>query len=182
MRLFRFGTTLIAGVPTFVFRSHFRVHGDSMRPGLLPGDLLHVLPRSWTPGEFQRGAVVVAMSPIDTGAFWVKRVIGLPGELVAVSDDGQVLIDSAPLPEVPVPEVPVAEVPAPGARPADTRARVQSTLPWLCDHNEYFLMGDNRADSNDSRRYGPVPSDSIVGRVWLRWPIRRAASTRRRAA
>ena len=59
-----------------------------MRPQLVHGDLLHVLPRSWTPAGFNRGAVVVAYSPAIPGAFWVKRVIGLPGEFIAVDDTG----------------------------------------------------------------------------------------------
>ena len=187
MRLLRFGATLIASVPAFAFRSHFRVHGDSMRPGLLHGDLLHVLPRSWTPRGFQRGAVVVAMSPAERGVFWVKRVIGLPGEFVWVADDGRVFIDDVPLPNVPSDDVLSDNVPARDALEsepyrAEAPARAQGSPPWLCDHDEYFLMGDNRADSNDSRRYGPAPFGSIVGRVWLRWPMRRGAPIRGRAA
>ena len=182
MRLLRFGATLIAGAPAFAFRSHFRVHGDSMRPGLLHGDLLHVLPRSWTPRGFQRGAVVVAMSPAERGIFWVTRVVGLPGEFVAVSDDGRVFIDDVPLPDAPADEAQVDDALAVESRPSAERAGAQGSPPWLCDHDEYFLMGDNRADSNDSRRYGPVPLCSIVGRVWLSWPMRRAGPVRERAA
>ncbi len=137
-----------------------------MSPGLRHGDLLHVVPRSWTPGGFDRGAVVVAMSPEADGSFWVKRVIGLPGEFVAFADDGAVLIDDAPLPEPYCPGTPHEQ---------------SSSPPWLCDDDEYFLMGDNRGDSDDSRRYGPAPFHTIVGRVWFRWPSRRGALVRERA-
>ena len=128
MSPFRFGATLIAGVPTFVFRSHFRVHGDSMRPALLSGDLLHVLPRSWTPGGFRRGAVVVAMSPVETGSFWVKRVIGLPGELVAMSDDGRILIDAVPLDEAPKPRRTKPPRRSPGGRSPGGRPPVAGNV------------------------------------------------------
>jgi len=161
MSLFRSVAALVAGVPAFLFRSHFRVHGNSMRPSLLHGDLLHVVPRSWTPCGFERGAVVVATSPGADGSFWVKRVIGLPGEFVAFADNGAVLIDDAPLPEPYL---------------SGTPHEQPISLPWLCDDDEYFLMGDNRADSDDSRRYGPAPFQSIVGHVWLHWPPRRASS------
>lgn len=137
-----------------------------MSPGLRHGDLLHVVPRSWTPGGFDRGAVVVAMSPAADGSFWVKRVIGLPGELVAFAADGAILIDDAPLPE------PYCW---------ETLHEQSSSPPWLCDDDEYFLMGDNRANSDDSRRYGPAPVHTIVGRVWFRWPSRRGALVRERA-
>ena len=171
MSLFRSAAGFVVSAPAFLFRSHFRVHGDSMRPGLLHGDLLHVLPGSWTPGGFERGAVVVAMSPAAGGSFWVKRVVGLPGEFVAFADDGAVLINDAPLPEPYCSGIPY-EQETPGER--------QTSPPWLCDDDEYFLLGDNRADSNDSRRYGPVPSQAIVGRVWFRWPRRRVPSIRER--
>ena len=165
MSLFRSAAGFVVSAPAFLFRSHFRVHGDSMRPGLLHGDLLHVLPGSWTPGGFERGAVVVAMSPVAGGSFWVKRVVGLPGEFVAFDDYGAVLIDDAPLPE---------------PYRSETPSERQTSPPWLCDDDEYFLLGDNRADSNDSRRYGPVSSQAIVGRVWFRWPRRHVPSTRER--
>ena len=172
MSLFRSAAALVVGAPAFLFRSHFRVHGDSMSPGLRHGDLLHVVPRSWTPRGFERGAVVVAMSPAADGSFWVKRVVGLPGEFVAFADDGAVLIDDAPLPEPYRSKTP--------DEPVTSREQQRST-PWLCDDDEYFLMGDNRADSNDSRLCGPAPFHAIVGRVWFRWPSRRAALARERA-
>ena len=172
MSLFRSAAALVSGAFAFLFRSHFRVHGNSMTPGLRHGDLLHVMPRSWTPGGFERGAVVVAMSPAVDGSFWVKRVIGLPGEFVAFADSGTVLIDDAPLPEPYCSGTPYEP---------ETRREQPSSPPWLCDDDEYFLMGDNRADSDDSRSYGPAPVHTIVGRVWLRWPSRRGALVGERA-
>ena len=148
MSLFRSAAALVVGAPAFLFRSHFRVHGDSMTPGLRHGDLLHVVPISCTPSGFERGAIVVAMSPV-----------------AAFDDDGAVLIDDVPLPE-------------PYCRGTPYERR--NSTPWLCDDGEYFLMGDNRDDSDDSRRHGPAPFDTIVGRVWFCWPFRRGALLRER--
>ena len=159
MSRFKSAAAPVVDLPAFLFRSHFRVHGDSMRPGLRHGDLLHVVPLSWLPGGLRRGAVVVAKSPARDGSLWVKRVIGLPGEFIAVADDGGVRVNDAPLSE------PYCIGATAGQRPSP---------PWFCDDREYFLMGDNRADSDDSRRYGPAPLPTIIGRVWFRWPRRRA--------
>ena len=163
----RSAVAIVAGVPQFLFRSHFRVHGESMRPGLLSGDLLHVLPGSWNPDGYRRGALVVAKSPATDGSYWVKRVVGLPGEFIAVNVNGAVTVNEVPLDE-----------PYCDGHGAESRR----SPPWLCDDDEYFLMGDNRADSNDSRRYGPVARRAIIGRVWFRWPRRPGSSARDQAS
>ena len=149
---------LLAGAPAFLFRSHFRVSGNSMTPRLRDGDLLHVIPRVLSDSRFARGAVVVARSPALDGGYWIKRVVGLPGEFLSVAENGDVFIDDVLLSEP--------------YRSAAARSQAQPSA-WLCDDDEYFLMGDNRADSSDSRRYGPVHRSAIVGRVWLRWSSRR---------
>ncbi len=157
MGLFRSAAGLITGAPVFLIRSHFRVSGDSMTPGLQHGDWVHVFPRSWCGGAFARGAVVVARPPLSEGDFVVKRVVGLPGELVGIRAGGDVSIDDETLPEP--------------YRHGETSRR-ERPLDWLCGDDEYFLMGDNRANSGDSRRYGPVSSRAIIGKVWARWPAR----------
>ncbi|MXZ91976.1 MAG: signal peptidase I [Chloroflexi bacterium] len=148
---------LFAGGPALLFRSHFRVAGDSMTPRLRDGDLLHVIPQALSDSPFPRSAVVVARSSASDGVFWVKRVIGLPGEFVAVDDCGGILVDDVPLCEPYL---------------ADSPSHPSPPSAWLCGDDEYFLMGDNRADSSDSRRYGPVHRSAIIGRVWLHWPSR----------
>lgn len=169
---------LLAGVPALLFRSHFRVRGNSMTPALRDGDLLHVIPRSLRDGPLDRGAVVVARppSPSFNGDCWVKRVIGLPGEFIAVGDDGSVRIDDAPLPEAYR-----SGGASGGCCPAAQSQSPAEVSGWLCDADEYFLMGDNRAESSDSRRYGPVHRSAIIGRVWLRWPARRSRQTLRQS-
>lgn len=150
----------MAGVLHLVFRSLFLVRGDSMWPTLRDGDLIHARRGSTEDDGYARGAVVVAeiRAPYGEGASItsVKRVVGLPGELVRVDDDGAVRVEDGTLEE-------------PYLTP-EARAAPGPGLSWLCDDDEYFLMGDNRVDSADSRRYGPVPAADIVGRIRLRWP------------
>jgi signal peptidase I len=84
----------------------------------------------------------------------VKRIVGLPGEVVEIRE-GIVLIDGERLPE-PFPHDP----------------SYQTMAPMRLGPLQYFVLGDNRDNSNDSRAFGPVDRTSIVGRVWLRyWPL-----------
>ena len=151
------------GVLRVPFRSLFLVRGDSMSPTLRDGDLIYVR-RVWgQDAVYRRGSIVVAETPsLSRGNSLltnVKRVIGLPGELVRVGNDGAVSIEGTSLSE------PYLD--------GSVRAAPGRGLLWMCDDNEYFLMGDNRADSWDSRRFGPVPASNIIGRMWLRLPTRR---------
>ena len=165
----RVGATLTAirnagvNVLRVLFGSLYLVRGDSMSPTLRDGDLIHVRRRSGSSARYERGSILVAEMRSPSGdnnlVTNVKRAVGLPGELVHVGNDGIVSIEGICLAEPYLPAQ-ALKVPGPG-------------LSWLCDDNEYFLMGDNRADSGDSRRFGPVPAASIVGSMWLRIPTRR---------
>ena len=144
------------------FRSLFLVRGDSMSPTLRDGDLIHVCRVSGKGASYRRGSIVVAEtpSPLRGNSLLtnVKRVVGLPGELVRVGNDGAVSIEGISLSEPYL--VGAGAAPGPG-------------LSWLCDDDAYFLMGDNRADSGDSRRFGPIPASNIIGKMWLRLPTHR---------
>lgn len=143
-------------------RALFLVRGDSMSPTLRDGDLIHVRRAPSKGASYRRGSIVVAEMPSLSGdnslLTNVKRVVGLPGELVRVGNDGAVSIEDISLSEPYLAGTPAA--PGPG-------------LLWLCDDDAYFLLGDNRADSWDSRRFGPVPAANIIGRMWLRLPTHR---------
>ena len=145
------------------FRSLYLVRGDSMSPALRDGDLMHVRRVSGKDASYRRGSIVVAEMPSPSGddslLINVKRVVGLPGELVRVGNDGAVSIEGLSLSE-PYLEPEAQFAPGPG-------------LSWLCDDDAYFLMGDNRADSGDSRRFGPIPASNIIGKMWLRLPTHR---------
>ena len=102
----------------------------------------------------QRGEVIVFHFPKDTSKDFVKRVVGLPGEQVEVRQ-GTVYIDDDPLPE-----------------PYITRRDTKTVAPLRLGEKEYYVMGDNRRSSNDSRTWGPVPEGHVLGKVWfVYWPF-----------
>ena len=103
-----------------------------------------------------RGEVIIFRFPQDRSHDFVKRVIGLPGEVVEVRA-GQVLIDGRPL-----------------AEPYITHQDPSSMEPFPVPAGSYFVMGDNRRVSNDSRDWGSVPEEDLIGRAWVSyWPLDR---------
>ena len=108
-----------------------------------------------------RGEIIVFHFPKDTTKDFVKRVIGLPGELVEVRD-GKVYIDGDELPEPYIKGNPTQCQPPSSA----------NNCPLRLGEREYYVLGDNRPYSNDSRRWGPVPQREMLGKVWfVYWPI-----------
>jgi signal peptidase I len=152
---------LAFAVRTFVLQTYF-IPSPSMEPTLLIGDRILVNKLSYHLHGVTRGDVVVFSTPpkemSDSSIKdLVKRVIGLPGETIS-SSGGRVYIDGKPLPE---PWLPAGTV--------TTGIATQKIPP-----NEYFVMGDNRSDSQDSRFFGPISRSLLVGRVVVRiWPFSR---------
>ena len=102
----------------------------------------------------QRREIIVFHFPRDTSKDFVKRVIGLPGEKVELRD-GLVFINDRLLQESYI------------TTPYDS-----TMAPLILDNDEYFVMGDNRRSSNDSRVWGPVPESHLLGKVWfVYWPF-----------
>ena len=135
-----------------------RVDGQSMEPSLYTDERLVVEKLSYRLHGPQRFDIVVIRVPSQGDDLLIKRVIGLPGETVEIRD-GVVYID-----QVPLDEDFVEQRTYPGRD-----AKV--TVPPL----HVFVMGDNRTHSNDSRSFGPVPIENIVGRAWLAyWPLHSA--------
>jgi signal peptidase I len=141
----------------------FYVKGASMEPNFEDHEYLIIDELSYRFTTPQRGDIVVFKYPNDPSQYFIKRVIALPGETVEmkdgrvriyqnVNDAGQFLNESQYLGDV------------------TTYANKKFSL----GEDEYFVMGDNRPNSMDSRMFGPIHSKLIVGRVWLRgWPIER---------
>ncbi len=117
---------------------------------------------------YNRGDIVVFEPPEEWGESntpFIKRVIGEPGDTVEIKDDGLVYVNDVALDE---PYVFADEVGGP-SQPT-TAPLEQST--WTVPDDDLFLMGDHRANSADSRTFGPVPIARVVGRAWLRyWPL-----------
>jgi signal peptidase I len=155
---------LAFAVRAFVLQTYF-IPTPSMEPTLLIGDRILVDKLSYHLHAVERGDVVVFGTPPQDVSDpsiknLVKRIIGLPGETIS-SSEGRVYIDGKPLSE-------------PWLSPGTvTTAIVAQKIP----PNEYFVMGDNRSDSQDSRFFGPIPRSLIVGKVVFGiWPLSRLHS------
>lgn len=133
----------------------FRMPSESMRPGLLVGDLLFVNKLAVRAGV-KRGDVVVFRFPPDPSKDFIKRVVGLSNERIEVRDR-QVLINGVPLDEPYV-------IHTDATRGGEHRDRFG---PFQIGPDEVFVLGDNRDNSNDSRYWGPVPLATVMGRATL---------------
>jgi signal peptidase I len=134
----------------------FRIQGSSMEPTLHSGQFVITDKISYLLGQPQRGDIIVFVAPHSARSAreddYIKRVIGLPGETVTVSE-GQVLIDGVPIAEPYVAEAPLY------------------SRTWTVGPEEYFVLGDNRNHSNDSHDWGLLAKDAILGKAWLiYWP------------
>lgn len=131
----------------------FQIESVSMQPALQEGERVIVDKISYLLGAPQRGDIVVLSiegEPKDL----IKRIIGLPGETIELAG-GIIYIDGQPLDEPYL---------APGSTGAHRATRLGA--------DEYFVMGDNRNNSRDSRSFGPIRREAIVGRAWIiYWPV-----------
>ena len=136
----------------------FYIPSSSMEPTLEVGDRVLVNKLSYDLHDVNRGDLVVFERPDGSAGDikdLIKRVIGLPGETVEIRD-GSVLIDGRVLDEPYL---------------ADDEVLVEFA-PVQVPEDQVFVMGDNRDDSRDSRVFGPITIDSIVGRAFVRvWPL-----------
>jgi signal peptidase I len=144
-------TVVIYAVVNFATQ-RFKVEGDSMQPNLHPNEYVLVDRLSYRLGQPQRGDIVVFHYPLATERDFIKRVIGLPDETVAVAN-GVVTVNGQPLDE------PYIAAP-PGY--ANT---------WLLGPDQYFVLGDNRNNSSDSHNWGPLDRQYLIGKaVLIYWP------------
>lgn len=145
---------IVLPIRYFLFQP-FIVKGESMVPYLQSGDYLIIDEISYRFSEPKRGEIVVLKYPLDESQRFIKRVIGLPGETVSIKN-GEVVISKGDeiltLNEDYLPE------------DLMTDGNVNMTLK----DNEYFVLGDNRQFSYDSRRWGTLPKEDIIGRAFLR--------------
>lgn len=139
---------VLAIIVNYFFFSLMVVRGTSMRPNYVDGNVQIVNRLAYDLHSPQRGDVIALYFPGETQQRFIKRIIGLPGETVTITD-GQVFIDNRLLSE---PYLPKGLVTFP-----DMERRLSS--------DEYFVMGDNRPVSSDSRAWGTLPRSFIIGKV-----------------
>ena len=152
-----FETVAVAVIVVFVIRTFliqpFLVSGASMEPNFSEGNYLLVDELTYRLRAPERGEVVVFKSPVGKDYF-IKRVVGLPGEEIEIKGD-RVYVAGKPLPE---------DYLYGAKTPIDLKVKLKQ--------NQYFVLGDNRGYSFDSRSWGPLDRDSLVGIVRLRlWPL-----------
>ncbi len=138
--------------------ARIRVESVSMKETLLPGDFVlvnrlayHIL--KIETGEIGRGDVIVFQPPFEAQEPYVKRVIGLPSEVVSIKN-GNVYVDDIPVQEPYI------------------KADFSTQGSWEIPEGEIFVMGDNRNNSSDSRSWGTVPIENIIGKaLFVYWPM-----------
>ena len=155
---------LVFGFVRPVVAAPYRIPTESMVPTLMVQDRLMVNKLAYDFGAPGRGDIVLFENQQGEEDPLIKRVVGMPGETLELRD-GRVFVDGEPLDE-----------------PYLRRETCVRLIPKTCSfgpvevpEGEYFMMGDNRANSVDSRYFGPVPEDDVIGEALLRfWPPTRA--------
>jgi signal peptidase I len=151
----------LAAVIIVFFYQPVKVEGTSMAPSLSDQERIFINKFVYHVGVIERGDVVVFWYPLDVTKSFIKRVVGLPGDLVEIRQ-GQVYINGKPFNE---PYVPAEYM------------DVSDYAPVRVQPGEYFVMGDHRASSNDSRIFGSVAAKYIYGKaVFAYWPMEQFGS------
>ena len=148
--------TLVLSVVLFVginiISARIRVDGDSMIPTLVSGEYVAVNRLSYQLGSPQRGDIIVFHFPRNPKEEYIKRVVGLPGDVVEVMN-GSVYVNGQPLAE------------------NYLNVKMNYTGKWEVPADQLFVLGDNRNNSSDSHDWGTVPMDYVVGTaVLVYWP------------
>lgn len=153
------GALLIALVVKSFLIQAFYIPSESMLPALKINDRVLVNKLSYRLGDIDRGDVVVFEGPGDEkDRDLIKRVVGLPGDTVEVRE-GRVEINGKPLAE-------------PYLLPSARSEPLTEVSKWVIGPDQYFVMGDNRSNSRDSRFFSPIPASLIVGRAFVKvWPL-----------
>jgi signal peptidase I len=135
-----------------------KVEGTSMMPALTDQERIFINKFTYRfgSGNIERGDLIVFWFPLDRTKSYIKRVVGLPGDTVRI-DHGKVFVNGAALDEPYVPR-----------EYRDQQSKSPETVPA----DNYFVLGDHRGSSNDSRAWGTVPRSYIYGKaVFVYWPL-----------
>lgn len=138
----------------------FIVEGDSMEPNFKDGQYMIIDELSYNFKSPERGEVIVFRAPAQPSIFLIKRIIGLPGEEIKI-EGGKIIITETNSERIVLSE---EYIPNGIETVPDSSIKLKD--------NEYFVLGDNRNRSSDSRSWGPLPEDNITGKAFIRlWPL-----------
>ena len=141
-----------------------KIKGASMEPNFPNGEYLLTDKVTYRFGEPKRGDVIVFKAPTGNGDEYIKRIIGLPGETITVRN-GKVYINGKELREIYIPDI----------SPTYGSNFLEENEVFTVPAGNYFVLGDNRPHSSDSRAFGPITKDKITGRAWvIYWPFKNA--------
>lgn len=149
----------------FLLQPH-QIRGASMEPNLSDGQYLLTDKVSYRFGDPKRGDIIVFKAPVDQNFDYIKRIIALPGETVKI-ENSEIIIKNSENPKGFV-------LNSPYGTNGDTTpgSRLENGREITLDTNDYFVLGDNRSQSFDSREWGTLPRENIIGKAWLRyWPV-----------
>jgi signal peptidase I len=157
----------------------YRIPSPSMIDTLQPGDRVLVDRIGYRFTEVEHGDIVVFRYPLDTSVVFIKRVVGLPGDEL-LAKDGRLWRNGEELKE------PYVHKTNGRTDPTEPAGAIQGTTmsdpwslaePYTVPPGMYFMMGDNRTDSDDSRVWGPVPESNVIGSgFFIYWPFERFGS------
>lgn len=154
---------IVIPVRTYIAQP-FIVEGASMEPNFHDGEYLIIDEISYTFNPPKRGDVIVFRYPMNPSEYFIKRIIGLPGETVTIKN-GIISIKQQGQDQVLV--LDESYIPEGFSTGPDETTELSG--------EQYFVMGDNREASSDSRIWGPLPNGNITGKVFVRlWPVNRA--------
>ena len=140
----------------------FFVKGASMEPSFENGDYLIIDEISYRFKKPERGEVIVFRFPEDPKQFFIKRIIGLPGETVEIRNNRITVFNEGGQAGFFLDE----------SNYLDSLQITEGSLKIKLKENEYFVLGDNRLHSSDSRRWGPLNESFIIGKTYIRaWPF-----------
>lgn len=148
--------SLIVVVPIRMYvASPFLVHGASMAPTFATGDYLIIDQMTYNFEKPERGDVIVFRYPKNPSTFFIKRIIGLPGETIRMENGTVFIVQDG----------------GPGERKLAEpyiKKRGRATMQETLEDGEYFVLGDNRPSSADSRVWGPLEEGLITGKAFVR--------------
>jgi len=160
LKVFVIAVAIIVPIRLFLFQP-FVVTGDSMQPNFIDGDYLIIDEITYRFRNPERGDVLVLRFPNDPSQFFIKRIIGLPGERVVVQNGSVAIVDQTEQRRVTLNEEYLP-------RQNQTFGNIDLVLA----EDEYFVLGDNRLSSSDSRIWGTLKRKNIIGRAFIRaFPI-----------